>query len=163
MRVLLDTAVVIYAVESPEKLSRRAASALQNLDNALELSAVSVTEIAIKAAAGKLEFPAAVLRKAVDELGIRIFPFTSDHAFRLFELPVHHRGSLRSADHRTGTVRGYRDHNPRQGIRQLSRTEIDLVGTVLYPVSASPLQRDWALQRMLHRASGALGFEVCGF
>jgi PIN domain nuclease of toxin-antitoxin system len=91
MRVLLDTAVIIYAVESPEKLSRRAASALRNLDNALELSALSVTEIAIKAASGKLEFPTAVLRKAVDELGIRILPFTSDHAFRLFELPVHHR------------------------------------------------------------------------
>ena len=91
MRVLLDTAVVIYAVESPEKLSRRAASALRNLDNALELSAVSVTEIAIKAASGKLEFPAAVLRKAVDDLGIRIVPYTSDHAFRLFELPLHHR------------------------------------------------------------------------
>lgn len=91
MRVLLDTAVVIYAVESPEKLSRRAASALRNLDNALELSALSVTEIAIKAAWGKLEFPVAVLRKAVDDLGIRILPYTSDHAFRLFELPVHHR------------------------------------------------------------------------
>ena len=91
MRLLLDTAVVIYAVEFPEKLSKRAASALRNLDNALELSALSVTEIAIKAAAGKLEFPAAVLRKAVDDLGIRILPFTGDHAFRLFELPVHHR------------------------------------------------------------------------
>ena len=91
MRLLLDTAVIIYAVESPEKLTKRAASALRNLDNALELSAVSVTEIAIKAVSGKLEFPAAVLRKAVDDLGIRILPFTSDHAFRLFDLPVHHR------------------------------------------------------------------------
>jgi len=56
MRLLLDTAVVIYAVEFPEKLSRRALAALRNLDNAIELSAVSVTEIAIKAASGKLAF-----------------------------------------------------------------------------------------------------------
>ena len=91
MRLLLDTAVVIYAVEAPEQLSRRAATALRNLDHSLELSAVSVTEIAIKVASGKLDFPAAVLRKAIEDLEIRILPFTADHAFRMFELPVHHR------------------------------------------------------------------------
>lgn len=90
MQLLLDTAVVIYAVEFPEKLSKRAATALRNLDNALELSAVSVTEIAIKAAAGKLEFSSATLRKAIEDLGIRVLPFTVDHAFRMFGLPRHH-------------------------------------------------------------------------
>ena len=90
MRLLLDTAVVIYAVEFPERLSRRAATALRNLDNAIELSAVSVTEIAIKAASGKLEFSAVTLRKAMDELGVRILPYTADHAFRMFGLSRHH-------------------------------------------------------------------------
>jgi PIN domain nuclease of toxin-antitoxin system len=90
MRLLLDTAVVLYAVELPEKLSRRAATALRNLDNALELSAVSVTELAVKAASGKLAFSAAILRKAMEELGIRILPYTADHAFRMFGLARHH-------------------------------------------------------------------------
>ena len=90
MRLLLDTAVVIYAVEFPERLGRRAAAALRNLDNALELSAVSVAEIAIKAASGKLAFSAVILRKAMDDLGIRILPFTADHAFYMFGLPRHH-------------------------------------------------------------------------
>jgi PIN domain nuclease of toxin-antitoxin system len=90
MRLLLDTAVVIYAVEFPERLSRRAATALRDLDNALELSAVSVTEIAIKAASGKLAFSALILRKAMDDLGIRILPYTADHAFGMFALPRHH-------------------------------------------------------------------------
>jgi PIN domain nuclease of toxin-antitoxin system len=90
MRLLLDTAVIIYAVESPQRLSRRAVAAVRNLDNALELSAVSVTEIAIKAGSGKLAFSAVILRKAMDELGVRILPFTADHAFRMFELPRHH-------------------------------------------------------------------------
>jgi PIN domain nuclease of toxin-antitoxin system len=56
MRLLLDTATLIYAVQFPERLSRRASSLLQDLDNVLELSAISVTEIAIKAASGKLAF-----------------------------------------------------------------------------------------------------------
>jgi PIN domain nuclease of toxin-antitoxin system len=90
MRLLLDTAVVIYAVESPEKLSTQAATALRNLDNAIELSAVSVTEIAIKAASGKLQFSALILRKAMENLGIRILPYTAEHAFRMFGLSRHH-------------------------------------------------------------------------
>ena len=90
MRLLLDTATLIYAVEFPERLSRRAATAVRNLDNALELSALSVTEIAIKAASGKLEFSAVTLRKAMDELGVRILPYTADHAFRMFGLSRHH-------------------------------------------------------------------------
>jgi len=44
----LDTAVVIYAVKFPEKLSRRALAALRNLDNAIELSAVSVTRLRLR-------------------------------------------------------------------------------------------------------------------
>ena len=90
MRLLLDTAVLIHAVELPERLSRRAASALRNPDNSLELSAVSVAEIAIKAASGKLAFSALILRKAMDDLGIRILPYSADHAFRMFGLPRHH-------------------------------------------------------------------------
>src|SRR5580700_3363113 len=90
MRLLLDTAVVIYAVEFPERLSRRAATAVRNLDNALELSAISVTEIAIKVASGKLAFSPVVLRRAMDDLGIRILPYTANHAFRMFGLSRHH-------------------------------------------------------------------------
>lgn len=89
--MLLDTATVIYAVECPEGLSRRAAEALRNLDNSLELSAVSVAEIAIKAATGKLAFSAMILRNAMEDLGIRILPYTSDHAFRMFGLARHHK------------------------------------------------------------------------
>jgi len=90
-RLLLDTAVLIYAVESPEKLSRRVAVALQNDTISLGLSAVSLTEIAIKNKVGKLTFPAEVVRRAIESLGIRIVPYTAEHAFHLFELPLHHR------------------------------------------------------------------------
>lgn len=90
MRLLLDTAVLIYAVESPERLSKRAAAALENPENVLELSSVSLAEIAIKSALGKLKLSAAMARQAVQDLDIRILPYTADHAFHLFELPQHH-------------------------------------------------------------------------
>ena len=91
MRLLLDTATLIYAVQFPELLSKRASSLLQDLDNGLELSAISVTEVAIKSASGKLAFSASTLRTSTQDLGIRILPYNGDHALRLFELPVHHR------------------------------------------------------------------------
>lgn len=77
-------------MESPEELSRRASAALQNKATSLELSAVSLTEIAIKNSVGKLTLPAEVVRKAIQDLDIRILPFTAEHAFRLFAMPLHH-------------------------------------------------------------------------
>lgn len=90
MRLLLDTAVLIYAVESPERLSRRGAAALRNTQNVLELSTVSLAEIAIKAALGKLRLSAASVRQAVQDLDIRILPYTAEHAYQLFVLPLYH-------------------------------------------------------------------------
>ena len=91
MRLLLDTVVLIYAVESPEHLSKRAAAALHNAQNVLELSTVSLAEIAIKASLGKLRLSAATARQAVQDLDIRILPYSAEHAFQLFGLPLHHR------------------------------------------------------------------------
>jgi PIN domain nuclease of toxin-antitoxin system len=54
------------------------------------VSAVSVTEIALKAASGKLALSAVILHKAMEDLGVRILPYRADHAFRMFGLPRHH-------------------------------------------------------------------------
>jgi len=90
MRLLLDTATLIFAVESPERLSRHSAALVQNPENLLELSALSVSEMAIKAARGKLTFSADTTRRLIEDLDVRILPFTAEHAFRLFDLPAHH-------------------------------------------------------------------------
>ena len=90
MRLLLDTATLIYAVGAPEKLSKRASAALRNPGNVLELSTISITEIAMKQLLGKLKVTAAIVRQAVQDLDIRLLPYIGEHAFRLFELPSHH-------------------------------------------------------------------------
>jgi len=91
VRVLLDTAVLIFAVVSPERLSKRAEAALRDPENIRELSSVSLAEIAIKTILGKLNISAEIARQAIRDMDIRILPFTADHAFRLFDLPAHHR------------------------------------------------------------------------
>lgn len=90
VRLLLDTVALVLAVESPERLSKRATAALENPANILELSAISLSEIAIKSARGKLQFSDHLTRQAVQELGLRILPYTAEHAFGLFALPPHH-------------------------------------------------------------------------
>ena len=91
MRLLLDTAALIYAANSPGSLSKRASVALRNLDNILEVSTISLAEIAIKSSAGRLIFSEEAVRQALTELDIRIMPYTAEHAFRLFTLPLRHR------------------------------------------------------------------------
>ena len=89
--MLLDTAVFVFAVEFPRRLSARALAVLKNPENIREMSSVSLTEIAIKKTLGKLNISAEDARQAIQDMDIRILPFTADHAFRLFELPAHHR------------------------------------------------------------------------
>jgi len=91
VRLLLDTAVLIFAAEQPGRLSKRATSALVDPANTLELSTISLVEIAIKVSLGKLRFGSDDARDAIEDLGLRVLPFSAEHAFRLFTLPLHHR------------------------------------------------------------------------
>jgi PIN domain nuclease of toxin-antitoxin system len=89
--VLLDTAILIFAVQSPERLSSRALTVLKSPENVRELSTISLTEIAIKTTLGKLKFSAEFAHQAIQDMDIRILPFTAAHAYRMFELPAYHR------------------------------------------------------------------------
>lgn len=91
MRLLLDTATFIWAVGSPERISSRAMRSMQNSQARLELSAISLSEIAIKQALGKLDFSANDVRVGIADLKLRVLPYTAEHAFQLFNMPQHHR------------------------------------------------------------------------
>ena len=90
MRLILDTVTFIWAASAPERLSRAAMSALRKGTTVREISVVSLTEIAIEHMRGKLTFGKAEAIAAVTDLRLRILPYTSEHAFRLFDLPTHH-------------------------------------------------------------------------
>jgi PIN domain nuclease of toxin-antitoxin system len=90
MRLILDTVTFIWAVSTPERLSRAAISALRKASAVRELSVVSLTEIAVKQTRGKLTFSKADATAGIADLQLRILPYSSEHAFRLFDLPTHH-------------------------------------------------------------------------
>ena len=90
MRVLLDTATFLWAVSSPERISSRAKSVLAGQGTVREISVISLSEIAIKQARGKLSFDKDDLGRGVADLRLKVLPYTERHAYRLFELPLHH-------------------------------------------------------------------------
>lgn len=90
MRLILDTVTLIWALSTPERLSRRAAAALRKATVVRELSVVSLAEIAVKQTRGKITFSKRDLSAAVADLRLRVLPYSAEHAFRLFDLPTHH-------------------------------------------------------------------------
>ena len=90
MRFLLDTVTFLWAVGSPERISRPAMLALANGRAVREISVISLTEIAVKQARGKLTFHKRDVAQGITDLRLRVLPYTADHAYRLFDLPLHH-------------------------------------------------------------------------
>ena len=90
MRVLLDTITFLWAVTSPERISPRAMSALTDASAVREIGAISLSEITIKTARGKLAISIEDVVQGIADLRLRVLPYTAEHAYGLFALPLHH-------------------------------------------------------------------------
>jgi PIN domain nuclease of toxin-antitoxin system len=93
MNVLLDTHAFLWSDHAMEKISYKAESAIIQAENLL-LSIASIWEIQIKVSIGKLLLPESlqeIIRNQQEQNGIRILPITSDHIYRLSELPQIHK------------------------------------------------------------------------
>jgi len=90
MRVLLDTYVLLWALDGSENLSELARHTILTLENEVLVSSVSGWEIAIKRALGKLDAPRE-LAAAIDDAGFvrRLIRF--EDCEKLEVLPSHHR------------------------------------------------------------------------
>ena len=90
MRVLLDTSTFLWAVLHPENLSKAATAVLLDEATVREISVVSITEIAIKQARGKLTFSREDVLQGLEDVQVRVLPYSAEHSFTMFELPLHH-------------------------------------------------------------------------
>jgi PIN domain nuclease of toxin-antitoxin system len=90
MRVILDTVTFIWAVTTPQRLSRAAMATLRKATTVREVSVVSLNEISIKQTRGKLTFGKTDALAGLADLRLRVLPYSAEHAFRLFDLPTHH-------------------------------------------------------------------------
>lgn len=90
MRLLLDTHAFLWWDSEDAKLPEILRSAIESATNTVYVSAVTVWEIAIKRASGKLVYGQGVGR-AIREHGFEALPITVEHAEWAGSLPQLHR------------------------------------------------------------------------
>jgi PIN domain nuclease of toxin-antitoxin system len=90
VRILLDTAIIIWAITVPERLSKTARQTIEANGVVREISPLSLSEIAIKQTRGKLKLSRAEVWSGIADLEVRMLSFSVSHAYQLFELPLHH-------------------------------------------------------------------------
>lgn len=93
MRLLLDTHCLLWARAEPARLSKGARAALLDPRNNLFVSAVSVWEIVIKHALGKLKLarsPQTLVPELIAATQAAELPISHAHALRVGRLPRHH-------------------------------------------------------------------------
>ncbi len=93
MNYLLDTHLLVWAANQPQRLSRAATEAIADPSNDLYFSTISIWEVAIKQNLGRRSFAidAEVLRNGLLANGLIEIPLTSDHALATLNLPPIHQ------------------------------------------------------------------------
>jgi PIN domain nuclease of toxin-antitoxin system len=89
MKILLDTHVLLWWLDDPLQISSETASVIRNQNNNIYVSAVSVWEIVIKKALGKLIAPDN-LDEVIQHCHFTPLPITIEHALAIRNLPRHH-------------------------------------------------------------------------
>lgn len=89
MRLLIDTHILIWFAAGSDRLPAAMRDAMIDERSALHVSAVTVWEISIKRALGKLDVPASLVVRARD-FGFLPLPVTWAHAEEAGSLPMHH-------------------------------------------------------------------------
>jgi len=93
--LLLDTHILLWAMDTPQRLSADVQEMLANRSQEVYFSAASIWEIAVKAALKKVDFqyhPDEIAETA-RQTGFIELPVTAAHGARVVDLP-HHHGDL---------------------------------------------------------------------
>lgn len=86
MKYLLDTSVFVWLVSGEKRLGKRARQIVDDVGNGLVLNVVSLFEIKIKEAVGKLEFDMSVVED-LDQVFVEVMALdaTSVKSYRIFD------------------------------------------------------------------------------
>lgn len=92
MLLLLDTHVLLWTLDAPERLPQEIVAQLESPETTVYFSAASIWEIAIKASLGKIDFhcsPEAIAQAARDT-GFVELPVRAEHGAKVAQLPLYH-------------------------------------------------------------------------
>ena len=90
MNLLLDTHILLWWLDGSPRLPDRAEKAIADVDNLVAVSAVTIWEIRIKEALGKLRI-APDFYGVIQQQGFELLAVSADHAYAVGDLPMIHR------------------------------------------------------------------------
>ncbi len=90
MNIIIDTHIFLWLASDVKKVDKRYMKYIEDTNNSIFLSSLSIAEIMIKKSIGNLDFNADILM-IVDEMGIEVLDFDANSALLLGSLPFHHR------------------------------------------------------------------------
>lgn len=93
MKLLLDTHLLLWVAGDSKRLSKAARTLIDDPQNELFFSALSIWEIALKSGLKPAEVlaDARLVRRALLDNGYSELPITSEHAVNVDRLPMIHR------------------------------------------------------------------------
>lgn len=93
MLLLLDTHVLLWALDTPGRLPKAVAEQIAAPETGVYFSAASIWEIAIKISLGRLKFKfsAEEITQGARETGFVELPVSAAHGAKVANLPPHHR------------------------------------------------------------------------
>lgn len=93
MVLLLDTHILLWALDSPQRLPQDIVTQIESPETAVYFSAASIWEIAIKTALGKIDFHYSPedIAQAAKDTGFVELPVSAAHGAKVAHLPLHHR------------------------------------------------------------------------
>jgi PIN domain nuclease of toxin-antitoxin system len=90
VRLLLDSHVVLWSLQSPERLPTQVVAVITDPVNSVDVSVASLWELAIKQSIGKLTVDGD-LREHLNLQSFSELPVLGEHAVAVRDLPPHHR------------------------------------------------------------------------
>ena len=94
MTFLLDTHTFLWFINDDATLSATAKRLIEDPQNVIYVSVVSLWEMAIKVSLGKLEMPASFTEFVVNQMNennLSLLPVKAEHTGIVATLPFHHR------------------------------------------------------------------------
>lgn len=93
MKLLLDTHVLIWKADAPERLTSKGRRMLSEVENVIFFTVVSLWEIGVKRGLGRRDFnfDPKILRRELLVRGFRELPLSAEHVLSIERLPKLHR------------------------------------------------------------------------
>ncbi len=90
MNLLLDTNILLFALSSPDRISKEFVSAIESPENHVFVSSLTIWEIVTKVQIGKLQV-LVDFSQGIEQLGVTTLDFNEKDALEILNLPLHHR------------------------------------------------------------------------